>query len=154
MLEASNLDRRTSSEPPVPDFNPLEEITMNRHFASFLTATTTAAAVLAVAAIASGNAYADDITIDTTPFISTKTRAEVRAEVMGQSLTSAATEWAMQMNDVPQFSSGYTREQARAEYIAARDEVMARNAEDSGSSYFAALPRGMGPAVAIASPAR
>jgi hypothetical protein len=127
---------------------------MNRNFASILTVTTTAAAVLAVAAIASGNAYADDITIDTTPFVSTKTRAEVRAEVMGQPLASAASEWAMQLNDVPQFNSGYTREQARAEYIAARDEVMARNAEDSGSSYFAALPRSTGPSVIMAGPAR
>jgi hypothetical protein len=127
---------------------------MNRNFASFLTMTTTAAAVLAVAAIASGNAYADDITIDTTPFVSTKTRAEVRAEVMGQSMTSAASEWAMQLNDVPRFNSGYTREQARVEYIAARDEVMARNAEDSGSSYFAALPRGRDSAVITAGPAR
>ena len=127
---------------------------MNRHFASVLTITTTAAAVLAVAAIASGNAYADDITIDSTPFISTKTRAEVRAEVMGQSLTSAASEWAMQLNQVPQFNGAYTREQATAEYIAARDEVNARNAEDSGSSYFAALPRGMDSTIVTAGPAR
>jgi hypothetical protein len=155
MLGASNLDRRALSEPLCPRFQPRsKEITMNRNFASILTVTTTAAAVLAVAAIASGNAYADDITIDTTPFVSTKTRAEVRAEVMGQPLTSAASEWAMQLNDVPQFNSGYTREQARAEYIAARDEVNARNAEDSGSSYFAALPRSTGPGVIMAGPAR
>jgi hypothetical protein len=127
---------------------------MKHNFASFLTVTTTAAAVLAVAAIASGNAYADDITIDTTPFVSTKTRAEVRAEVLGQSMTSASSEWATQLNHVPQLDSGYTREQARAEYIAARDEVMARNAEDSGSSYFAALRRGMDSDVITAGTAR
>ena len=74
---------------------------MNRNLASTLSITTTAAAILAVAAIASGNAYADDITIDTTPFVSTKTRAEVRAEVMGQSeaLRTASSEWSMQMNE-------------------------------------------------------
>jgi hypothetical protein len=127
---------------------------MNRSFASALTITTTAAAVLAVAAIASGNAYADDITIDTTPFVSTKTRAEVRAEVMGQSMTSASSEWEMQLNEAPRIQSAYTRQQATAEYIAARNEVNARNAEDSGSSYFAAMPRSTGPAVLTAGPAR
>jgi len=129
---------------------------MNRKFASILSITTTAAAVLAVAAIASGNACADDITIDTTPFVSTKTRAEVRAEVLGQSeaLRTASSEWTMQMNDAPQPSSGYTRAQATAEYIAARREVSALNAEDSGSSYFAALPRGMDGTVLVAGPAR
>lgn len=127
---------------------------MNRKIASTLTVTTTAAAILAVAAIASGNAYADDITIDTTPFVSTKTRAEVRAEVLGRSMTTESSEWAMQLNHVPQLDSGYTREQATAEYIAARDEVMARNAEDSGSSYFAALPRDTDFAVVTAATAR
>ena len=126
---------------------------MNRKLASVLSITITAAAGLAAAAMASGNAYADDITIDTTPFVSTKTRAEVRAEAMGQSLTSAASEWAMQLNDAPQSQSAYTREQATAEYIAARNEVNWRNAEDSGSSYFAALPRrSMGSTVITAGP--
>jgi hypothetical protein len=106
-----------------------------------------AAAVLAVAAIASGNAYADDITIDNTPFVSSRTRDEVRAEVMGQSdvLRNASSEWAMQLNQAAQPRSAYTQEQAKAEYIAARHEVNALNAEDSGSSYFAALPRSVGP---------
>jgi len=114
---------------------------MNRNLASVLTVTTTAAAVFAVAAIASGNAYADDITIDPTPFVSTKTRAEVTAEVMGRAeqLRIASSEWSMNQSFQP--NSSYTRAQATAEYIASRDEVNARNAEDSGSSYFAALPR-------------
>jgi hypothetical protein len=125
---------------------------MNRNLASALSITITVAAGLAAAAMASGNAYADDITIDTTPFISTKTRAEVRAEAMGQSLTSAASEWAMQLNHAPQSQSAYTREQATAEYIAARNEVHSRNAEDSGSSYFATLRRVMGPTIVTAGP--
>jgi hypothetical protein len=125
---------------------------MNRKLASALSITITAAAGLAAAAIASGNAYADDITIDTTPFISTRTRAEVRAEAMGQSLTSAASEWAMQFNYAPASQSTYTRAQATAEYIAARNEVHSRNAEDSGSSYFATLRRAMDPAIITAGP--
>ena len=71
---------------------------MNRNLASILTiTTTTAAAILAVAAMTSGTAYADDITVDNTPFVSTKTRAEVRAEVMGQAeaLRTASSEWSM-----------------------------------------------------------
>jgi hypothetical protein len=129
---------------------------MNRKFASALSVLTSAAAILAAATIASGNAYADDITIDTTPFVSTKTRAEVRAEVIGQDhlLSMAASEWSTQMNQAFQPSSAYTRAQATAEYIAARSEVRARNAEDSGSSYFATLPRGMTSSVILAGQAR
>jgi hypothetical protein len=129
---------------------------MNRKLASALTITATVAAVFAVAAIASGNAYADDITIDNTPFVSSKTRAEVRAEVIGRSelLRIASSEWSTQLNEAPQPKSAYTREQAKAEYIAARNEVNARNAEDSGSSFFLALPRSMGPGVIMAGPAR
>jgi hypothetical protein len=133
-----------------------KEIDMNRKFASTFAITSTAAAVFAVAAIASGNAYADDITIDDTPFVSTRTRAEVRAEVIGQSesLRNASSEWAMQMNEPARPNSAYTREAAQAEYIASRDEVNARNAEDGGSSYFAALPRSTGASLFMAGAAR
>jgi hypothetical protein len=125
---------------------------MNRKLASTLTITTTAAAIFAVAAIASGNAYADDITIDTTPFVSSKTRAEVRAEVMGRAeqLRMAHSEWTMQSKHSAQPTSGYTRAQATAEYIAARSQVSALTAEDSGSSYFAAAPRSTGAGVIMA----
>lgn len=123
---------------------------MNRILASTLAITSTAAAALCVAAIASGNAYADDITIDNTPFVSSRTRAEVQAEVMGQSelLRTASSEWSM--NQVPQPQSAYTRAQAKAEYIASRSEVNALTAEDSGSSYFARLPRHMNTGVILA----
>jgi hypothetical protein len=117
---------------------------MNDKLASSLTIVSTAAAALALAAasMGSGNAYADDITIDPTPFVSTRTRAEVQAEIMGQAevLRGESGEWAMQQNVAAQPST-YTSAQAKAEYIAARREVNALNAEDSGSSYFASLPR-------------
>ena len=127
---------------------------MNRKLASTLAFASTTAAVLAFAAIASGNAYADDITIDNTPFVSSKSRAEVQAEVMGQSglLSNASSEWSLQMNGPAQPNSAYTREAAQAEYIASRDEVNARNAEDGGSSYFAPLPRSA--TVVMGGPAR
>jgi hypothetical protein len=110
---------------------------MNRKLASTLAFTSTAAAVLAFAAIASGNAYADDITIDHTPFVSSKSRAEVQAEVTGQAglLGKASSEWAMQQNGPSQSDSAFAREAAKAEYIASRNEVNARNSEDGGSSY-------------------
>jgi hypothetical protein len=109
---------------------------MNRNLASTLTITATAAAAFVLAALACSNAYADDITVDNTPFVSSKTRAEVQGEVMGMSSVSA--EWNTPM-PTP-IASNLTREQVTAEYIASRREVSALNAEDSGSSYFASLP--------------
>ena len=124
---------------------------MNRNLASILSVTTTtAAAILAVSLMAAGNAYADDITIDTTPFVSSKTRAEVRGEVMGQSeaLRIASSEWAM--NQAARPHSDYTSAQAKAEFLASRNEVRALTAEDSGSSYLASLPRRMNAGVNVA----
>ena len=116
---------------------------MTRNLASALTFASTAAAVVAFAAIASTSAHADDITIDPTPFVSTRTRAEVQAEVMGQAeqLRLANSEWATQSNVASLPQSELTRDQVKAEYIAARREVNALNSEDSGSAYLAALPR-------------
>jgi hypothetical protein len=116
---------------------------MNRNLATTLTLVSTGAAALALAAIASGNAYADDITIDPTLFVSSRTRAEVQAEVMGQgeALRIAGSEWSTQMNAAMLPQSTLTRAQVRQEYIATRGEVNALNAEDSGSSYLASLPR-------------
>jgi hypothetical protein len=58
---------------------------MNRYFA------VTAAATLAFASIAfSGAALADDITVDHTHFVSTKTRAEVTAEYLATRQATAA----------------------------------------------------------------
>jgi hypothetical protein len=129
---------------------------MTRTLASTLSITTTAAAALAFAAIASSNAYADDITVDNTPFVSSKTRAEVQAEVMGQSqaLSIASSEWSTQLNHAPQPKSDFTRAQATAEYLAARHQVSALNSEDSGSSYFASLPRRVDGSVIMARDAR
>ena len=116
---------------------------MNRNLATTLTLVSTGAAALALAAIASGNAYADDITIDPTPFVSSRTRAEVQAEVMGQgeALRMASSEWSTQQDAAVLPQSTLTRAQVTQEYIASRREVNALNAEDSGSSYLASLPR-------------
>jgi hypothetical protein len=115
---------------------------MNRNLASTLTIVSTGAVAFALATMAPGAAYADDITIDNTPFVSTRTRAEVQAEVMGRAeqLRMATSEWSTQQHQAFQ-PGGLTRAQVQAEYIASRPEANALNSEDSGSSYFAALPR-------------
>ncbi|MBG9389016.1 DUF4148 domain-containing protein [Caenimonas aquaedulcis] len=100
---------------------------MNRNIASAL--------VIATAAFA-GTAFADDITIDHTPFNSTRTRAEVQAE-LAQYKTNGVNVWSTQYNPLKTFKSGLTRQQVVAQYVASRDEVAALNSEDSGSAYFA-----------------
>ena len=114
---------------------------MNHRIASAITFSSTVAVATIAAAFLSSNAYADDITIDTTPFVSTKSRAEVSAEVMSNrdQITAAGGEWAGQQNEQRPFQSAYTAEQVRSEYKAARNEVRMMNGEDSGSSYLAQL---------------
>jgi hypothetical protein len=112
---------------------------MNHRIASAITFSSTVAVATIAAALLSSNAFADDITIDTTPFVSMKSRAEVRAEVTSNrdQITAAGGEWAGQQNEQRPFQSIYTAEQVRSEYKAARNEVQMMNAEDSGSSYLA-----------------
>lgn len=129
---------------------------MNQRIASALAfAASVAAATLAATAMSS-SARADDITIDTTPFVSQRSREEVRAEVLANRarLSSAGSEWVAQQSE-PLPSSGLTRAQARADYIAAREEVLARNSEGGGSATMAAVPamRPM-PTLAAAQPAQ
>jgi hypothetical protein len=107
------------------------------------------AAIAAAAAITSNKAFADDITVDNTPFVSSRSRAEVQAEIM----KSGVNEWTLQFND-PQLKTGYARGQARAEYLAARDETRALHGEDSGSFYLARTPGGMNPRAVMGGPAR
>jgi len=100
---------------------------MNRNIASILAIT---------AAAFAGQAFADDITIDTTPFASTKSRVEVGAE-LAQYKQAGVNPWSTQYNPLKQFRSAKTREQVVADYVAGRDEVAALNGEDSGSAYLA-----------------
>ena len=90
------------------------------------------AAALA-AAVMTGNARAEGPIEDIKPIAGMLTRAEVQAEAMNGHLSSYASEFALQQDTRLQGTSGYTREQARADYIASRDEVRAMTAEDSGS---------------------
>jgi hypothetical protein len=128
---------------------------MNRNIASALAmGTATAAAAFAAAAIASSNAFADDITIDNTPFVSSLSRDEVNAELKVP--YSGGNPWSGQYNMFPSTSTTTASEQARGAYKFSRDEANALNGEDSGSAYFlkSASPSGANPAATMGAPAR
>ena len=97
-------------------------------------------AIALVLAAAAGTSFADDITVDTTPFASTATRAEVQAELQGFK-QSGVNPWSNQYNPLAQFSSQRTRAAATAEYTNARAQAAAFNGEDSGSAYLTAHNR-------------
>ena len=101
----------------------------------------TAIAAIAFASFSAG-AFADtglvgDISVETRPFVSQKTRAEVRAELDAYK-KSGVNPWARSYNPLAHFKSTKTQEQVAAEYIAHRDAVSALNGEDSGSAFLAA----------------
>ena len=85
---------------------------------------------------AAGSSFADDISIDTTPFISTATSVEVQAE-LNRFKQSRVNPWSIQYNPLAHFSSKRTRAEVVAEYVNAREQVASFNGEDSGSAYLA-----------------
>lgn len=112
---------------------------MEPNLASILALAGTAAVTVTLAAVAPSDAHADDIAVDTTPFTSSRTRAEIRAELLSQPavIKMNADELALQSNHLPPIRSVATRDQVRADYKTSRDYVHELGAEDSGSSYFA-----------------
>jgi Domain of unknown function (DUF4148) len=70
-----------------------KETIMNRNIASAIAR----APAVALASVAAGNAMADDITIDTTPFTSTKSRAEVLAD-LAQYKQAGVNPWSTSYN--------------------------------------------------------
>lgn len=99
---------------------------MNRNFAL----------ALCFASASIGTAFADDITIDPTPFVSTKSRAEVKAELK-QFQASGVNPWADDYNPLPETHGTMSRAEVTAAYLGSRNEVQALGSEDSGSSYLA-----------------
>ena len=93
--------------------------------------------LFAICLAAAGSAFADDITIESTPFVSSRARAEVIAEVQ-QARNEGMHPWADTYDQLQAFQSTLTREEVTAEYLLSRDEVQAFNGEDSGSSYLMA----------------
>jgi Domain of unknown function (DUF4148) len=93
---------------------------------------------LAFAASATA-AFADDITIDPNPFVSTATRAEVQSEQAAFE-ASGRDPWSRQYNPLDDFTSQRSRDEVRSEYMQVRDRVAAFTGEDSGSAYLAGQP--------------
>lgn len=102
--------------------------------------------IIATCLAAAGSAFADDITIDPTPFVSTRTRAEVIAEM--QQARGGSNPWADNYDQLADFRSTLTRAEVVADYLLSRDEVQAFNGEDSGSSYLMAA-RSLGVAAPV-----
>lgn len=97
-----------------------------------------ATALVLAAAAAAGNAFADnafagDITIDNSHFVSSLTRAQVQAQPQQDGGNAAS----LQYNPLATFKGEKSRDQVTAEYIASRTQVAAFNGEDSGSAYLA-----------------
>ena len=82
------------------------------------------------------SAFADDITVEPHPFVSTRTQAQVQAE-LAQYKLAGVNPWSISYNPVRYFRSEKTRAQVEQEYVASRDEVSARTGEDSGSARLA-----------------
>jgi hypothetical protein len=101
-------------------------------------------AIAAFAAVASGAAFAGDVDPSqqyALQFQGSRTRAEVNAEavaaVAGGNTQPSATP-AIQRPQ-PVLTSGQTRAQVQAEFLADREEATAMTAEDSGAAYLAKL---------------
>jgi hypothetical protein len=92
-------------------------------------------ALLAASFVSTG-AFADDITIDPHPFVSTRSQAEVQAE-LAQYKQSGINPWSISYNPLRTFRSTQTRAEVAQQFLAARDEVRAMGAEDSGSAWLA-----------------
>lgn len=94
------------------------------------------AVVATLAVFTPERARADDITIDSSPFVSSTTRDAVRGELKAhpEVVRQMASEWELQGNLVPRVQSPYTSSQARADYIKERSDVNALYGEDSGSN--------------------
>ena len=98
---------------------------MNRNFAL----------ALCFASASIGTAFADDITIDPTPFVSTASRAQVKEELR-QFQASGVNPWADDYDQLAHFHSTATRAEVTAAFMGSRNEVEALGSEDSGSAYL------------------
>ena len=107
---------------------------------------TIAAIAIAIAATGSaGSAFADDITIDTQTFVSTRTRADVKAEMLRARADGSMASWVAEAGSAP-VAMAATRQLTRQEVMAdmrvnreARLASAAMTGEDSGSFYLSQI---------------
>jgi hypothetical protein len=94
---------------------------------------TLAAALL----LSAGAAFADDPTVDSTPFTAVKSRADVQAELV--QFRTGANPWSTRYDPFAALPAVKTRAAVQAERVAARDsgEIAAMTGEDSGSTWLA-----------------
>ena len=111
--------------------------------------TAVAAAIAATTFIAT-SARADDITIDNSPLVSSKSRQEVLADLKKPYV--GGYPWSSQYN-MGVKSGERTVLDSRREYLTSRDEVRALGAEDGGSSYFSSTA-GRAPTSTMGGPPR
>jgi len=71
------------------------------------------------------------------PFVSTKTRAEVRAELAAYK-SAGVNPWSISYDPLRDFRSTTSREAVAAEYLATREQMNAVTSEDSGSEWLRA----------------
>lgn len=109
----------------------------------------TALTSLVLAAGFAGSAFAESPLIANDAFTSTRTRAEVQAELASYR-QAGVNPWSTSYNPLRSFRGTATREAVVAEYLASRGEVRALTGEDSGSHYLAQrqLPAGDGTVIA------
>jgi len=97
------------------------------------------------------SAFAETPTVVTEPFVSTKSRAEVQAELSAYK-HAGVNPWSISYNQLAGFKSNLSRDEVVAAYLAARNEVAAINGEDSGSAYLTQVAQrartGSGPILA------
>ena len=94
------------------------------------------AVIAAIAAAAATSAFADDITVDTTPYVGSKSRPEVQAELAAYK-KAGVNPWATSYNPLKSWKGSLTREQVVGDFLTSRNEVTAFTGEDSGSAYLA-----------------
>ena len=80
-------------------------------------------------------AFADDITMEPHPFVSSLSRAQVIEELQ-QFRQAGINPWADDYNQLAHAPSTLSREQVTADFMASRGIVSAYNGEDSGSAYL------------------
>ena len=85
-----------------------------------------------------GDATADDITIDHSPFVSSASRNDVLADLHAYKL-AGVNPWSMGYNPLRSFRSTRTRAEVTAEYLHDRRAVAAMHGEDSGSGWLAQI---------------
>ena len=116
---------------------------MNRNLRhSFATGALTAMALLAAAVITSTPVYAQE-----EGFVSTRTRAEVIAEI--KTPWPRGNPWSAFYNMNPPNSTA-TREQVEGQYLAHRDSANALHGEDSGSVFLMKAQVGPAPGATTA----